>query len=109
MKSASMGFAVLAAGLLMACGGEPQAPVEEPSAPSVAEGAAVEGESGQVSAQACVQLYRPRHSAWYTSYPISEDGLVGSCTTNDDCTTDCWGTETPYYTHTVFFYCTYCP
>ncbi|QSQ22721.1 hypothetical protein JY651_47775 [Pyxidicoccus parkwayensis] len=110
MKSTLSGFAVLAAGFLMACGGEPQTSVEEPAAPVISEGAPTDGATGQVSAQACVQLYRPRYSAYYSSLPISEDNLVASCFTNDDCTTECTGSgDGPYYTHSGFFYCTYCP
>ncbi|NTX13767.1 hypothetical protein HUA76_23455 [Myxococcus sp. CA056] len=110
MKSTLRGFAVLAAGFLMACGGEPPPLSEQPVPSTVLEGAPTEGTAGEVSAQACVQLYRPRYSAWYSSLPYSEEGLVASCYTNDDCTTECSGSgDGPYASHSGFFYCTYCP
>ncbi|WP_164020823.1 hypothetical protein [Pyxidicoccus trucidator] len=111
MKSTLSGFVVLAAGFLMACGAEPQPPAEQSAPPTVSEGAPTEGTAGEVSAQACVQLYRPRYSSWHNSLPYTEEGWVLSCYTNDDCTTDCWGPggDGPYASHSDFFYCTYCP
>lgn len=74
---------------------------ESSSAPEVSE--------STVSPMACVTLYRPRYSSWWSSFPIEVDGQMGGCETHDDCTTTCWGVETPYYIHQDFFYCTYCP
>ncbi|MCP3166513.1 hypothetical protein [Myxococcus qinghaiensis] len=111
MKRTLSGLAVLAAGFLMACGAEPQLPSDESAPPAVLEGAPRDGTAGEVSAQACVQLYRPRYSSYYNSLPYSEEGWVASCYTNDDCTTECFGPggDGPYASHSDFFYCTYCP
>ncbi|PTL84283.1 hypothetical protein DAT35_08940 [Vitiosangium sp. GDMCC 1.1324] len=69
---------------------------------------APQASTSRVSAQSCTTLWRPRYSSYWTSFPIEVDGQVGGCETHDDCTTTCWGTESPYYIHQDFFYCTAC-
>lgn len=104
----------LAAASLLACGVEAEpapeerAPVQVP-APVGGEGLSVrQGDEPRVSAAACTTLWRPRYSSYWSSFPIEVDGEMGGCETHDDCTTTCWGVETPYYIHQNFFYCTYC-
>ncbi|MDC0713491.1 hypothetical protein POL68_33815 [Stigmatella sp. ncwal1] len=107
---------LLAAGFLVACGTEAEvasgasaaAPSEHvESAPPAVTGAPGAAAS-EVSAQSCVQLYRPRYMTWWTGFPIQVDGEVGACETYDDCSTSCWGQESPYPTYSSFFYCTVC-
>ncbi|QRN98013.1 hypothetical protein JRI60_02760 [Archangium violaceum] len=105
MKSVSSFVVPLAASFLLACGAgtEPVADESEAlvSTPSPEQ-------SGQVSAQACTTLYRPRYSSYWESFPIQVDGQVGGCETNDDCTVSCWGEQNNNAIHSGFFYCTYC-
>jgi hypothetical protein len=116
MKSASSFVVPLAASFLLACGAGTETVADEPGTPQSGETSTevastpAPGQSGsQVSAMACVTLYRPRYITWWTSFPIEVDGQVGGCETHDDCTTTCWGQESAYQTHSGFFYCTYCP
>jgi hypothetical protein len=92
------------AGGLLACGGGAE-PALEPQATPDTESAS----RPEVTAQACVQLYRPAYTSYWDSFPIRDDGQVGGCETAPDCTTTCWGTDSPYVIHQNFFYCTYCP
>ncbi|MFY0570325.1 hypothetical protein ACN28E_41775 [Archangium lansingense] len=69
---------------------------------------ATEVSDSRVSPMACTTLLRPRYSTYWDSFPIQVDGQVGGCETYDDCTTSCWGTESPYFMHHDFFYCTVC-
>ncbi|WNG50046.1 hypothetical protein F0U60_42430 [Archangium minus] len=112
MKSAVSIVVSLAASILLACGVGPESAVDEsvsPSSTGPESSSAPEVSESTVSPMACVTLYRPRYSSWWSSFPIEVDGQMGGCETHDDCTTTCWGVETPYYMHEGFFYCTYCP
>ncbi|ADO69530.1 hypothetical protein [Stigmatella aurantiaca] len=106
-----LSVALLAAGFLVACGTAAD-PAAAPMAPSESALPTVTGNpepaASEVSAQGCVQLYRPRYMTWWTGFPIQVDGEVGACETHDDCSTSCWGQESPYPTYSGFFYCTLC-
>ncbi|WP_257451894.1 hypothetical protein [Archangium lipolyticum] len=106
MKIASSIVVPLAASFLLACGAGTETVADEPTS-TITSTPATE-QSGQVSAQACTTLYRPRYSSYWESFPIQVDGQVGACETNDDCTVSCWGEQNNNVIHSGFFYCTYC-
>lgn len=62
-----------------------------------------------VSANACTQYYVPRHTTYWDSFPMRDDGLMGQCELDEACNPTCWGVETQYAHSWGWFYCTHCP
>ena len=109
MRTIQAAAVSVVAGFLVACGGDVD--VNEEGAVLTPAEAAQEAvaPSGEVSAQACTTLYRPRITTYWTSFPIEREGQLGRCVTANDCTVTCTGESSQYALNSQFFYCTYCP